>query len=225
MSETQIAQKPASAPAPLYLDREFKFSFKRQTVKDELGIEQKRPPVTLTVPIPTYDGLLEALSSEDPKIAPFILDLVEEAIKDQIRTQISDEDKPVNRQEDLDLSKLTIQFIANLPKSERTGGGISKEAWEEWSKDYIETMVPLRAVGGITKEDATDKVTKAAKLMTSRFNPCKTDKPVLTFLRGQLAQWASNTKNLEDHGEIFNYLDNKASDLLARDLTSQLASL
>jgi hypothetical protein len=223
MSEAQTMQKPATPP--LHLDREFKFSFKRQTIKDELGIEQKRPPVTLTVPIPTYDGLLEALSSEDPKIAPFILDLVEEAIKDQIRTQISDEDKPVNRQEDLDLSKLTIQYIANLPKSERTGGGISKEAWEEWAKDYQETMVPIRAVGGITKEDAADKVAKAAKLMTSRFNPCKTDKPVLNFLRAQLAQWASNTKNLEDHGEIFNYLDNKASDLLARDTTSQLASL
>ena len=126
ISATQEALQGVSIPdgaSPLSVDREFKFSFKKQTIKDELGIEQKRPPVTLTVPIPTFEGLVDIIS-KDQKAVQFILDLAEEAIKDQIRVQLSDEDKPVNRQEDLDLWKLSISFIAKMPKSERSGCGI-----------------------------------------------------------------------------------------------------
>lgn len=198
----------------LTTDREYKFSFKKQMVKDELGMEIKRPPVTLNVPVPTFNGLVDALDNE--KVASFVLDLVEEAIKDQVRSQLSDEEKPVNRQEDLDISKLTLQYIANMPKSERTGGGISKDTWADWEKDYIEAMAPIRTL---------EKATKAAKLFVGRFAQCRTDKPVLQFLRTQLATWATETKNLEEYGEVFQYLDNRATDLINRDSVSQLESL
>lgn len=215
----KLAESAKKAP-PITIEKEFKFSFKKKTV-DDLGMETKRAPVILTVPIPTYDGLInELIEDKTGKVAPFVLELVEEAIKDQIRTQLTDEEKPVNRQEDLDLSKLTLSWIANLPKGER-GGGITKDTWTEWEKDYIDTMVPLRA----NDPKATEKVTKAAKLFTARLNPCRTDKPVLKFLREQLSQWASNTSNADEYAEVFSYLDNKATELMNRDNTSQLANL
>ena len=164
-----VTHEVKATAEPLAIDREFKFSFKKQTITDDLGAEVKRPPVSLLIPMPTFSGLLSSL--DDAKVVAFVLDLCEEAIKDQVRAQLSDNDKPVMRQEDLDISKLTLLAIANMPNSERTGGGISKETWEEWEKDYIEIMVPLRG----SDPKANEKVAKAAKLFAGRFYQCRTD--------------------------------------------------
>lgn len=214
-AEASQAASLGSLTAPMHQDREYKFSFKKQTVKDELGMDIKRPPVILTVPIPTFDGLLEALA--DTKVSSFVIDLVEEAIKDQVRSQLSDEDKPVNRQEDLDLTKLTLSYIANMPKSERTGGGISKEVWTDFEKDYVEVMVPIR------KDEV--RVSKAAALFTGRLAKCRTDKPVLNFLRKQLGTWAENTPNIEDYAEVYKFLDDKITEYLNKDNPDLLAAL
>lgn len=208
----------ANTPAPpLALDREFKFSFKKQKIMDDtLGMEVKRPPVTLNVPIPTFEGLVEALMSGD-KVSQFVLDLVEEAIKDQVRSQLSDTDRPVMRQSELDTSKLTLSYIANMPKSERTGGGISKETWDEFEKDYIETMGPIRG--------SVDKAAKAAKLFTGRYAQCRTEKNVLKFLQEQLATWSQNSAQVEEFADVFKYLDDRATDLINKDDPDHLASL
>ncbi len=220
-SEHNPTPVPLPAHPVLYVDREFKFSFKKQTVVNELGEEVKRPPVTLTVPIPTFQGIVAAIDA-DPKVIQLVLDMAEESIKDQIRSLLTDEEHPVNRQEDLDLSKLTLSFIANLPKSERTGGGIAKDTWAEWEKDYIETMVAIR---GDTDPKAAEKVGRAAKLFTGRLNQCRTDKPVLKYLREQLALWATKSKNVDDFGDVFQYLDGRATELLNKDSASLLANL
>lgn len=223
-----VAQKEKekiNAPEPLTLAREFKFSFKKQKITNELGEEVRRPPVTLSIPIPTFTGLLSALDN-DPKVVQYILDLVETAVKSAAGDQVSDEEKPVNSQEQLDVSKLTLEYIANLPKSERTGGGIAKETWEEFEKDYIETMVPIRAVstaGGI--QEATNRVAKAAKILAGRYNLVRSDKQAIKFLREQLAVWIGATKNQDDYAEVYQYLDGRANELLTKDNVSQLASL
>lgn len=213
-AHTEAEAPKVQLTSPPYIDREFKFSFKKQTVKDELGMEVKRPPVTLNVPIPTFEGLIDEL--EDPKVQAFVLDLIEEAVKDQVRTAISDEEKPVNRQEDLDVTKLTLKYIANIPKSERTGGGISKETWTEWEQNYTQVMGPIRG---------EDKAAKAAKLFVGRFNQVRTDKAVLKFLREQLAKWATETTVLDDYQDVYQYLDARATDLINKDNPSQLESL
>lgn len=210
----------AKLTAPLYKEVEAKFSFKKQTVPDELGNIVKRPPVTVTFPVPTFDGVVRMM--EMPKVTNFILDLVEDAIRDQVRAQLNESENPAMRQEDLDMSKLTLDYIANMSRAERTGSGISTEAWGEWEKDYVSTMVPIRAA---TENNAAERVGKAAKLFTQKFNPCRTDKPVLEFLQKQLAVWATNSPNVEDHSEVFTFLDNRVGTLLNKEQTNTLDAL
>lgn len=201
----------------LTVDREAKFSFKKQKIQDELGQEVKRPMVSLQIPVPTFDGLITALSTDD-KVKQFVLDLVESAIIDQARQQVSDEEKPVNRQEELDVSKLDLTFVANIPKAERTGGGIAKEVWEEFESNYIEVMVA-------NTEKGVDRVSKAAKLLVAKFTPVRTDKTVVKFLREQLAFWYSKTPAQEEFADVFKFLDEKAGTLLNRDSAELLQSL
>lgn len=202
--------------APLVLDKEVKFSFKKQMIQDELGQEVKRPMVSLQLPIPTFDGLIAAL--EDPKAIQFVLDLVEAAVIDQARLQVSDEEKPVNRQDELDLTKLDLKYIANIPKSERTGGGIAKEVWEEFESNYVEVM-------GANTEKGEEKLRKAAKLLVAKFTPVRTEKNVIKFLREQLGFWYSKTPAQEEFAEVYKFLDEKAGTLLQRDSSDLLASL
>jgi hypothetical protein len=206
--------------AHLYRDAEWKFSFKKSTIKDpETGEDVKRPPITLTVPVPTFDGVVKALeedsATESRKVTNFLLDLIEDAIKDRVREQLTGE-KPVMAQDQLNLAELTLTYIANLPKAERTGGGISKETWGEWEADYIAVMSPIRG---------EEKATKAAKLFTARLTPVRSDKKVLEFLRGQLNVWASKSENNEEFLDVFTYLDSKCSELMNRDSEALLSAL
>jgi hypothetical protein len=193
-----------------YMPRSFKFHFK----KDDLGV--KRPTIDLVLRVITLEGLIAALG--DPKQAEYVLDVLSNEIYKAARSQVGDDTKPVNKQEELDDSKLTIEALANMPKAERTGGGISKELWEAFSKDYIATMP---AVTGKT----ADQVSNAAKLMLAKFQPVKTQKKVLTFLKDQLNLWFTSTQNAEDFTECFEFLDEKAKTLLAADEASLLANL
>lgn len=196
--------------------QEAKFSFKKQSVKDELGNEIKRPPVTLQVPVPTFNGLIAHL--EDEKVQQFILDLVSGAIIDQVRSQVSDEDKPVNTQEELDLSKLDLKFIANMPKAERAGSGIPKEQWDAFSADYVQTIVS-------TTDKGPERAAKAATLLTAKFGPVRTDKAVLKFLKDQLAYYATKTPNLEEYQDVYQFLMQKVETLLQKDNADLLAAL
>jgi hypothetical protein len=221
------AQSPIAKMTPLLTQmREFKFSFKKQTTKNELGEEVKRPPVTLSLPIPTLDGLIEGISSSE-KIQQFVLDLVEEAIKEQAKSQIADEDKPVNTQSELDLTKLSLEFVASMPKSERRGSAISKEALEAWGADYIQVMTPLNLPRSADIKEAGERATRAAKLCIGKFNACRGDKKVLKFLKEQLATWAQHTTEtaLEENAEIYQYLEERVSALLNKDDVNQLEAL
>jgi len=225
-----------SVVPPNYLPQEVKFGFKQTQVKDDAGNPvtdesgntvktPKRAPVTLQIPFPTFNGLVAAFNDE--KVITYVLDLVAEAIKDRVRVQLTDEDKPVLSQEDLDLSQLTLEYIANLPKSERTGGGISKETWADFREDYITTMGPMRAsADNITLQEGMVKATKAADFFVKRLNTIRGEKPVLKFLRGQLSIWMQESKVAqEEFAEVYTYLIERADKLLAVDGSNMLAAL
>jgi hypothetical protein len=220
MSEhTHTAHSATShLPPMLTVMKETKFTFKKQVAKDELGQEVKRPPVVVNLPIPTFPGLLQHM--EDAKVQQFILDLVEGAIVDQAKAQISpgEGEKEVSTQEELDLSKLDLTFIANMPKAERQGGGIPKEQWEAWSADYVQVITS-------TTDKGPDKATKAATIMANRFAAVKTEKAILKFLKDQLNYWASKTANLEDFQDVYQFLENKVNTLMNKDSAELLASL
>lgn len=192
------------------LPTKYKFHFK----KDKVG--EKRPTIELSIDTVTYNGLLKAL--EDPKQAEYILDVLAQEQIRAARVQVGDETNPVNTQEQLKADKLSIKALAYMPKAERTGGGISKETWEEMFKDYIEVMP------GITGKNA-EQVGNAAKLLLAKFQPVKTNKKVIGFLQGQLAQWYAATPNQEDFAECYEFLENKAKTLLEADEAALLANL
>jgi hypothetical protein len=218
------AEQPASAasvdPAaalntefehPIVINKEASFHFK----KDELGV--KRPTIKLTYPVPTLEGVVRAL--KDEKQREYILDILAEQVKIAVRAQINDNDENKNfGQNDLDISKLTIEALANLPKAERTGGGISKETWEQWAKDYMEVMP---AVAGRNAE----QIGNAVKLLLAKFQPVKTQKPVINFLKEQLSLWATSTQRLEEFVECYDFLIQKADTLLSKDEAELLANL
>lgn len=189
---------------------ETSFSFRT----DPMG--NKRPTLKLNIPLPTVDGLVEALSDE--KMQEFLLDIVAAEIQKAARSQVSDESKPVNSQAELDLSKLTLSYLANLPAAERRGGGIAKETWEAFAGDYVAIMPALL-------DKPLDNVQNAATLLLKKFQPVKTNKKVIGLLKEYLALWFANTQNAEEFADCYAFLDNKADSLLAADEASLLANL
>lgn len=222
----EVVEKLASLPKPQVLMEEVDFHFKtpRSDKKnadgkpvDDLGnVLTKRPTLKLALPVPTFDGLVEFLS--DQKGQEFVLDLLKEAVINEARAQIADESLKIEDQSGLDLQRLTLNFLANQPKSERRGGGISKEVWEDFQKDYINVMP------GVTGKSA-EAIGNAAKLLMAKFQPVKTQKNVITLLLQQLSLWFSNTPNAEEFAECFEALEKRGKDLLAADESALLANL
>lgn len=198
------------SPIPNTKLEEYAYHFK----KDKLG--NKRDSVKLLIPVPTEDSVVEMLADEKQKA--LLLALLRDVVVSAGRDQVSDEVKPVNKQEELDFSKLSLAYIASIPPSERKGGGISKETWEAFSADYITVM---QAVTGKSAE----QVGNAAKLLVARLQPAKTNKPVLKFLNEQLALWFSNTQDAEEYTEVYEFLSGKIKTFLEQDDAALLANL
>lgn len=223
---TTPAEQMAVAPTQLYIKKDTAFHFK----KDDLG--NKRPSVTLQLPFLTLAGVAAIINmkmiqvaddanKEDPAVIAAIkhnksvenqqellLSELESTVYVQARSQVND-NVDIN-QETLDLSKLSWEFIANIPKAERKGAGISKEVWEAFVADYIAIMPAL-----IGRD--VEKVTNAATLLSKRFQPVKTVKKVISQLKEYLDIWFSNTASAEDLAEVYEFLSKKAEELLAAD--------
>lgn len=195
---------------PNVVFKESSFFFKTDK---ELGI--KRDTVTLALPFPTAEGILNIVSNGGKE-----LDLLLEAAADVVLLQareLVNADENIT-QDTIDLSKLSWNYIANMPKAARRGGGIAQEVWEEFSKDYIAIMP---AITGKKLEN----VQNAAKLFLAKFNPCKTNKKVLAVLKAQLSLWYTNTKQAEEFKAVFEFLDGKAETLLKADDAALLDTL
>jgi hypothetical protein len=192
---------------------EVSFFFKKQTL--EGGVEVKRPTVSLKLPIPSVEGIIGILQKGGKE-----LELLKEAIKSVIVQQAREfvnADEQIT-QETLPIDKLSWEFIANMPQAERRGGGIAKEVWEAFGKDYIAIMP------GVTGK-AEEKIAMAAKVFLKKFADVKTDKKVITLLKGQLALYTTSSPNIEEYTECVEFLDKKADTLLAADSSSLLDAL
>lgn len=233
-ANTEAPKAPEKAPIPPSplagtVFTPTKFHFK----KDELG--EKRPTVELLVPTVTMEGLVSRMQDttrtknekgeEDKltngeKVQNLVLELLRDLVAGHVRQQVSDEKNPVNKQEELDLSKLDLTFIANIPPAERRGGGISKETWEAFFKNYTDVM-PEKT--GKKK----DQVENAAKLFVARLQPVKTQKKILDFLKGQLALWFASTtqESQEEFAEVYEFLNQKIDEFMKRDEAELLQNL
>lgn len=191
-----------------------KFSFRK--VKDEAtGLETKRPTLEIELPLLSVEGIIAAF-----QVGGKQLDLIVEAVRD---VQIARAREIIAEKEDITsdnfpYEQLSWDAIANLPKAERKGGGISKETWEEFAKDYITTMP---AVTG----KSIEQVTNASKILVNRFQAVKNSKPHLKLLKDQLSIYASSSQNAETYAECIQFLVEKADHFLSMDEAALLANL
>jgi hypothetical protein len=224
---------------PLTMSREMKFSF-RTIVVDGPQVKEpvtgapatkddkksaaakkdiyviKRPSLELVLPVPTPYGIHRAL--QDDKCRDWLVNVVADQIRDAAIWQIApDEGTAVNSQEALDYNKLTIEYLANLPPSER-GVGIRKEKWELWEADYKAVMP---AVTGKNEK----QIQTALDLFLKRLQPCRGNKKVLAALKEQLSLWIANSQNAEEFGDIALYLDGKLDAFMSADEEALLANL
>lgn len=197
----------------LLIGRDFRFSF-----KTDKETQFKRPTVELRLPVLTVEGIVDILQNgeERPKELELLLDVIADAVYDQARSIVNDDEQIT--QENFPLDKVTWQFIANMPKAERRGGGIAKETWEEFAKDYVEVMP------GATGKKA-EAVALAAKLLIAKFAPIKTQKAVITMLEGQLGIYINSSPNAEQFADCVEFLKKKAEALLNMSEADLLANL
>lgn len=195
-------------------NREVKFNFR--TTKDEAtGLETKRPSVELTLPVPSVEGIIAILKAGGKG-----LELLQEAVADVVVARAREivSDKEDATAENFPFADLAWAAIANLPKAERKGRGIPKETWDDFAKDYIAIMP---AITGKTAE----QVGNAAKLLLNKFNPVKTNKPVIKLLQTQLALYLNSSANADQYSDCVEFLMQKADTLLALDDAALLANL
>lgn len=194
-----------------------KFHFKKKT--DEVsGVESKRPTIELKLPRPSVEGVIEILTNGGDKQIALLLEAVGNIVLDRARELINDDIKEELNQENFPLDQLYWESIANQPAAERRGGGIPKETWDEFAKDY-EAVMP--AVTGKPIEN----IKRATKVYLSKFSMVKTDKKVLELLRGQLGLYLQHTPNAEVFMECYVFLDKKAETLLKAESSSLLDAL
>lgn len=203
----------------LVTPRETQFSFRKfkedikgadgKPVLDTAGKavqkEVKRPSFKLLLPIPTADALLAAL--QDPKQQLFLIDLVSDAVKGAAKEQVDDESKPVNSQKELDVSKLTIEYLASQPASERRGSGIAEEVWKAWSADYCAVMPEIAG-------RPAENIAKGAAILVKKFAPIKTNKPVLQRMMEYLSMYMDKAPNASEYMEVLEYLLTKGENLI-----------
>lgn len=187
-----------------YKEEEVKFIFRKVT--DALGGETRREAVILQVPHITWHGLLRLLDVNE-KAQEFVLSLLNNEVDAAVRLQVSDDTKPVNKQEELLLQKISLEYLVNQPKAERVGAGISKEVWDEFALDYVAIMPGLT---GRTVE----AVTYASKVFLQRLQPAKTNRPALAKLEEYLNLWFSNSANAETLQEVYKFLISKIETFL-----------
>lgn len=189
--------------------------FRFKTTKDDNGVEYKRDPLELPIPVPTVNGIIAILEAGGSQLQ-LLMDSVENVVTQTARSFISDNES-LNAL-NFPYDKLTWEAIANMPKPERSGGGISKEVWEDFGKDYISVMVEH---AGKTVEQATN----AAKILLDKFQKVKTVPEVLSFMLDQLTVYANASERADEFSACVEFLVNKADNLLNVSPEDLLANL
>lgn len=219
-----VAQENPETPTPAVVDpNSVKFYFKKRTEvsKDATGKETKTEipapkPVSLVLPFLSVTDLVAILTKNDEKEVALVMESVNSQIIAQARDLV-DEDPEKARTEGIDQSKLTWNFIANIPPAARRGGGIPDETWEAFIADYVDVMQHH----GKSKE----KAEAGAKLLAKRFYPVKDNKKVVKALLENLLVWFGNTTKGEELQQVYETLTSKANTLLEKDEDAVLAAI
>lgn len=199
------------------------FHFRAVDIKDEegkvIGKTPKPDSIELQLKSLEVDDVLSIIE-KGGKGVEFLLETLNDAIYREARNIVSDamDAKKVVDQALIDANSTAMDWetIANKPKAERRGNGISEDDWKAFAEDY-------KAVMAIVLPNKTaEQIATAATHLAAKFSKCRFNKEVIEALRGYLASWFANTPNKEDFATVFEALDNRAETLLAADNTSKL---
>lgn len=177
----------------------------------------KRPTVTVEYEVPSAEGIIALLQSEDKKVVELVESTVQSVITSYIRGFV-DGDVEFD-QAKLDAlvaeGKVSIETIANLPKSERSV--LTKEELEAFAADYIAVMPAITG-------KAPQKVAAAAGLFVERFKRAAGDNAVLSILQEQLGVFVENAGEelLAKHEKAITYLAAKVEELLSIKVTADV---
>lgn len=211
------AETSGGGATPIHIPvdmKEVSFHFKKEKIKDTagkvIGEGKKLPSIKASLPVPSAEGILTIVQAGGKELE-LLQDAMSDIIFSQARGQINElrekgtdvEIKP----DALDTSKLSWSFIANLPKSERRGLGISDEDWDAFFADYRAIMP--KATG---KDE--DRIEKHVAIYKRKFATVRNDKKALGVLNEMLALWAANTGAMEDHETVYDYLKKRVEVLL-----------
>lgn len=228
--DTNLLANPVSFQLERKLSelKEGKFTFRTIQVPDpDLGLDDKgqpktkdfkRPTLTVQIPLLTKAGVIAALSADD-KTTELVIDAVNAQIQDRARAIINDkidvDPNIVLKIEDLPIEQLSLAAIASLPKSER-GAGLAKELFQAFVADYKVMMQSPEAIALFSdkKPRSPDILEKHAILLAGKFNQVKSRKDVVGQMQGFLDVWAQVTPNLEEHSQVYEFLQSKANAIM-----------
>lgn len=194
--------------------KEVMFNFKKSTDK-ETGIVTLREAVQLAIPYPSVPGLVKILETGGKQLE-LLMDIMADTVNSAAR-ELLYEDTKMNAST-LPVEKLSWEAIANMPKAQRRGGGIPKEAWEAFGKSYIAAMPEATGKG-------VEAVTNMARILLNKLNSIKTATEVLELVVEQLTIYAEAAEDVEEHMECVQFLLKKAEDLLNMDPADLLSNL
>lgn len=193
-------------------DTTFKF---KKSVDKATGIETIRKPVDLAIPYVSVEGIMAILEAGG-KGLELLLDVVETTVATQAR-EVLYEDMSYTAAT-FPVDKLSWEFIANIPKVQRRGGGIPKETWEAFAVDYIAIMPDVTG-------KKVEMISNMAKILVNKLVAVRTSEAVLNLCVEQLAIYADNAPNIGDYVECVEFLLNKAETLLNVDPADLLSNL
>lgn len=188
--------------------KEVKFYFRTVKLTDDAGKETgetyKRPDVKLELPVPSVEGVISIIETGG-KGLELLLEAASNVVIDRAR-EIVNEKEDIS-QDNFPFELISWEAIAKLPKAERRGGGISKEVWEDFGKDYMEVMPA--ATGKPIKT-----IELGCKLLLTKFATVKTNKAVLRRMQEYLAVYINSSPNAAQFIECVEFLNEKAKLLL-----------
>lgn len=192
--------------------QEFKFNFKSRKITDESGKEigrtKKQPSLVASLPVPTNDEIISHLAVPDSAVAKLVMASVAAVIYGAAREQFDDvidgfgdDDSQEVNASMLDYDKLDLEFLANLPPSQRGAAALSDEDWAAFFGDYLNVMVAATGKEAARINNHINLFKKPQK--------AKANKEVLAVLVDQLDIYLASSQNLEETGEAASRLRNK----------------
>lgn len=208
----------AATPAVAVVNgQELSYFFKTTKVKDdegkEIGPGTKHPDVKVVVPMPTITDAINYLAAADgtkeAKVRDLIMDSLKETIflagRRQINEWLEKNEGKTFTATDMDLSKLTLQAISELPKGQRGAWAPSEEDMKDFNEAYTEVLVHVKGYDPKKTKTHTDH-------WKNGMAKVKTNKPVVSKLKDFLTVFAASAteEQMEEVEPTYSWLQARA---------------